>query len=121
MVNFIGTDIYCVYKIEKAPETLQPNDEIEGVFILENRDKKDKKLKKAILKINELYLEKVIYQDPESGEETKKYEDRKKTLKEEELVKADKIKSGEKKEIKFKIKMPSFWSKKRKIRLKIGD
>ena len=41
----VGTDIYCGYKIEKAPETLEPNDEIEGIFILENRGKKDKKLK----------------------------------------------------------------------------
>jgi hypothetical protein len=118
VINLVGTDIYCGYKIEKAPETLEPNDEIEGVFILENRGKKDKKLKKATIKINELYLEKMIYRDPESGEETKKYEERKNTMKNEELVKGDKIKAGEKKEIKFKINMPSSWSKKKKNKIK---
>ena len=63
MVYMVGSDIYCGYKIEKAPETLEPNDEIEGIFIIENRGKKDKKLKKAFIKINELYLEKVIHRD----------------------------------------------------------
>ncbi len=92
MVYKVGTDIYCGYKIEKAPETLEPNDEIEGIFIIENHGKKDKKLKKAFVRINELYLEKVIYRDAETGEETKKYEDRKKTMKTEEVIKGDKIK-----------------------------
>ena len=92
MVYMVGTDIYCGYKIEKAPETLEPNDEIEGIFIIENHGKKDKKLKKAFVRINELYLEKVIYRDAETGEETKKYEDRKKTMKTEEVIKGDKIK-----------------------------
>jgi hypothetical protein len=114
----VGTDIYCGYKIEKAPETLEPNDEIEGIFIIENRGKKEKKLKKAFIRINELYLEKMIYRDAETGEETKKYEDRKNTLKTEELIKGDKIKPGEKKEIDFKIKMPSSWSKKKKNKIK---
>ncbi|MFX1411116.1 MAG: hypothetical protein ACFFA6_12245 [Promethearchaeota archaeon] len=114
----VGTDIYCGYKIENAPETLEPNDQIEGIFILENRGKKEKKLKKAFIRINELYLEKVIYRDPETGEETKKYEDRKNTMKTEEIVKSDKIKAGEKKEIDFKIKMPSSWSKKKKNKIK---
>ncbi|MFX0042440.1 MAG: hypothetical protein ACFE8L_05980 [Candidatus Hodarchaeota archaeon] len=114
----VGTDIYCGYKIEKAPETLEPNDEIEGIFILENRGKKEKKLKKAFIKINELYLEKMIYRDPETGEETKKYEERKNTMKTEEVLKGDKIKADEKKEINFKIKMPSSWSKKKKNKIK---
>jgi hypothetical protein len=114
----VGTDIYCGYKIEKAPETLEPNDEIEGIFVIENRGKKEKKLKKAFVRINELYLEKMIYRDAETGEETKKYEDRKNTLKTEELIKGDKIKPGEKKEIDFKIKMPSSWSKKKKNKIK---
>ena len=118
MVYMVGTDIYCGYKIEKAPETLEPNDEIEGIFIIENRGKKDKKLKKAFVRINELYLEKVIYRDAETGEETKKYEDRKKTMKTEEVIKGDKIKAGEKKEIKFKITMPSSWSRKKKNKIK---
>jgi hypothetical protein len=114
----VGTDVYCGYKIEKAPETLEPNDEIEGIFIIENRGKKEKKLKKAFVTINELYLEKMIYRDAETGEETKKYEDRKNTLKTEEVTKGDKIKPGEKKEIDFKIKMPSSWSKKKKNKIK---
>ncbi|UCC20815.1 MAG: hypothetical protein JSV62_05920 [Promethearchaeota archaeon] len=114
----VGTDIYCGYKIEKAPETLEPNDEIEGIFIIENRGKKEKKLKKAFIRINELYLEKMIYKDPETGEETKKYEDRKNTLKTEDIVKGDKIKAGEKKEIKFKLNMPGSWSKKKKNKIK---
>jgi hypothetical protein len=114
----VGTDIYCGYKIEKAPETLEPNDEIEGIFIIENRGKKEKKLKKAFVRINELYLEKMIYKDAETGEETKKYEDRKNNLKTEEVVKGDKIKAGEKKEIKFNINMPSSWSKKKKNKIK---
>ncbi len=114
----VGTDIYCGYKIEKAPETLEPNDEIEGIFILENRGKKEKKLKKGFIRINELYLEKVIYKDPETGEETKKYEERKNTMKTEEIVKGDKIKAGEKKELDFKMKMPSSWSKKKRNKIK---
>ena len=118
MLYLVGTDIYCGYKIEKAPETLEPNDEIEGIFILENRGKKEKKLKKAFIRINELYLEKVIYKDPETGEETKKYEERKKTMKTEEIVKGDKLKAGEKKELEFKMKMPSSWSKKKKNKIK---
>ncbi len=118
MLYLVGTDIYCGYKIEKAPETLEPNDEIEGSFILENRGKKEKKLKKAFIRINELYLEKVIYKDPETGEETKKYEERKKTMKTEEIVKGDKIKAGEKKELDFKMKMPSSWSKKKRNKIK---
>ena len=36
MYYLVGTDIYCGYKIEKAPETLEPQDEIEGIFIIEN-------------------------------------------------------------------------------------
>ena len=118
MLYLVGTDIYCGYKIEKAPETLEPNDEIEGIFILENRGKKEKKLKKAFIRINELYLEKVIYKDPETGDETKKYEERKNTMNTEEVIKGDKIKAGEKKEINFKIKMPSSWSKKKKNKIK---
>lgn len=118
MVYMVGSDIYCGYKIENAPETLEPNNEIEGIFIIENRGKKDKKLKKAFIKINELYLEKVIHRDAETGEETKKYEERKKTMKTEEVVKGDKIKAGEKKEIKFKITMPSSWSKKKRNKIK---
>jgi hypothetical protein len=114
----VGTDIYCGYKIEKAPETLEPNDEIEGIFILENRGKKEKKLKKGFIRINELYLEKVIYKDPETGEETKKYEERKNTMKTEEIVKGDKIKAGEKKELDFNMKMPSSWSKKKRNKIK---
>ncbi len=117
MLYLVGTDIYCGYKIVKAPETLEPNDEIEGIFILENRGKKEKKLKKGFIRINELYLEKVIYKDPETGEETKKYEERKKTMKTEEIVKGDKIKAGEKKELDFKMKMPSSWSKKKKNKI----
>ena len=118
MLYLVGTDIYCGYKIEKAPETLEPNNEIEGIFILENRGKKEKKLKKAFIRINELYLEKVIYKDPETGEETKKYEERKNTMKTEEIVKGDKIKAGEKKELEFKMKMPSSWSKKKRNKIK---
>jgi len=118
VLYLVGTDIYCGYKIEKAPETLEPNDEIEGIFILENRGKKEKKLKKAFIRINELYLEKVIYKDPETGDETKKYEERKNTMNTEEVIKGDKIKAGEKKEINFKIKMPSSWSKKKKNKIK---
>ena len=118
MLYLVGTDIYCGYKIEKAPETLKPNDEIEGIFILENRGKKEKKLKKAFIRINELYLEKVIYKDPETGEETKKYEERKKTMKTEEIVKGDKLKAGERQELEFKMKMPSSWSKKKKNKIK---
>ena len=114
----VGTDIYCGYKIEKAPETLEPNDEIEGIFILENRGKKDKKLKKAVIRINELYREKIIRRDPETGEETKTYEERKNEMKTEEILKGDKLKAGEKKEEKFKIKMPSSWSKKKKNKIK---
>jgi len=114
----VGTDIYCGYKIEKAPETLEPNDEIEGIFILENRGKKDKKLKKAVIRINELYREKIIRRDPESGEETKTYEERKNEIKTEEILKGDKLKAGEKKEIKFKIKMPGSWSKKKRNKIK---
>jgi len=118
VLYLVGTDIYCGYKIEKAPETLEPNDEIEGIFILENRGKKEKKLKKVFIRINELYLEKVIYKDPETGDETKKYEERKKTMKTEEIVKGDKLKAGEKKELEFKMKMPSSWSKKKKNKIK---
>jgi len=118
VLYLVGTDIYCGYKIEKAPETLKPNDEIEGIFILENRGKKEKKLKKAFIRINELYLEKVIYKDPETGEETKKYEERKKTMKTEEIVKGDKLKAGERQELEFKMKMASSWSKKKKNKIK---
>ena len=114
----VGTDIYCGYKITKAPETLQPNDEIEGIFILENKGKKDKKLKKALIRINELYREKVVWTDQETGEKQKKYEERKKEMKTFEIVKGDKIKGGEKKELEFKIKMPSSWSKKKKNKIK---
>ncbi len=114
----MGTDIYCGYKIEKAPETLQPNDEIEGIFIMENRGKKDKKLKKAFIELKELYSEKVVTTNRETGEETKKYVDRTKELEEYQIVKGDKIKSGEKKEFKFTIKMPGSWSHKKKNKIK---
>ena len=114
----VGTDIYCGYKITKAPETLQPNDEIEGIFIVENKGKKDKKLKKALIRINELYREKIVWTDEETGEKQKRYDKRKKEMKTFEIVKGDKIKSGERKELDFKIKMPSSWSKKKKSKIK---
>jgi len=114
----VGTDIYCGYKIEKAPETLQPNDEIEGIFIMENRGKKDKKLKKAFIELKELYSEKVVTKNHETGEETKKYVDRTKELNEYQVVKGDRIKSGEKKEFNFSIKMPGSWSHKKKNKIK---
>ena len=99
----VGTDVYCGYKIENAPETLKPNDEIEGIFIIENRGKKDLKLKKSYIEIKEIYLEKVITKNPETGEETKSYPERRKELNEIQIVKGEKIKSGEKKELEFKI------------------
>ena len=114
----VGTDIYCGYKIEKAPETLKPNDEIEGIFIIENRGKKDQKLKKAFIEIKEIYLEKVVSTNPETGEKTKSYPERRKELDEIEVVKGDKIKAGEKKELKFKVKMPGSWSNKKKNKIK---
>ena len=114
----VGTDVYCGYKITEAPETLKPNDEIEGIFIVENRGKQDLKLKKAYIEIKEIYLEKVITKDRETGEETKSYPERRKELNEIEIVKGEKLKSGDKEEFKFKIKMPGSWSNKKKNKIK---
>jgi hypothetical protein len=111
------TKIYCSYELKDPKDKLNPNDEIEGKFFLENQDKKDKKLKKAIVKIAEVYSEKVITKDAD-GNDVKNYYDRQVDRQKLEVASKDKIKSGEKKEFDFKIKMPGNWSRKKKNKIK---
>ncbi len=109
--------IYCSYEIKDPPDELHPNDELEGKFFIESKDKKDKKLKKAIIKIVEVYREKIISRNAE-GEEIKTWKDREKDMKKFEIVKGDTLKSGERNEYDFKIKMPGKWTRKKKNKIK---
>ncbi len=108
--------IHCSYEIKDPKDELKPNDEIEGKFFIESKDKKDKKLKKALIKIVEIYSEKIITH--REGEEIKTWKDRQKDLKKFEIVKGETLKSGEKKEYDFQIKMPGTWTNKKKNKIK---
>jgi len=109
--------VYCSYEIKDPKDILNPNDEIEGKFFIESQEKKDKKLKKATVKIVEVYQEKVITKDAD-GNEVKNYYDRQKDMKKVDVATKETLKSGEKKEFDFKIKMPGTWTRKKRNKIK---
>ena len=110
----VGTKVHVTYEIKDPPLIVKSNDELEGKIIVTNGEKKDKKLKKLFIELYDMYKEFTIHRNPESGEETERWEDQKKELKQWDIASGDKLKSGEKKEFPFKIKLPNWQRKKGK-------
>ncbi len=108
----VGTKVHVTYEIKNPPLIVKPNDEIEGKIIITNGEKKDKKLKKLFIELYDMYTALVTSRDPQSGEETESWKDQKKELEQWNIASGEKIKSGEKKEYPFKIKLPT-WKKKK--------
>lgn len=119
-------NIFCYYNIVNPPEFYRPNDEISGVFYIENKGKKEKKLKKIEIRLYEVYQEyKVkntttkkfvrvggevtIVKVPET---TASWVNRSKSLIKYKKKPKEIIKPGEIKEFPFKFKLPSTWSPK---------
>ncbi len=110
----VGTKVHVAYEIKNPPLIVKPNDEIEGKIIVTNGEKKDKKLKKLFIELYDMHTALVTSTDPQSGEETESWRDQKKELKQWDIASGDKIKSGEKKEYPFSIKLPNWQRKKGK-------
>jgi hypothetical protein len=108
----VGTKIHVAYEIKDPPLIVKPNDEIEGKILITNGEKKDKKLKSLYIELFDMYKELVTSKDLETGEETESWRDQKRELKQWDIVKGEKLKTGEKKEYPFKIKLPT-WQKKK--------
>ena len=77
----VGTKVHVAYEIKNPPLIVKPNDEIEGKIIVTNGEKKDKKLKKLFIEIYDMYQALVTQKDPESGEETESWVQKKKGIK----------------------------------------
>lgn len=108
----MGTKVHVAYEIKNPPLIVKPNDEIEGKIIVTNGEKKDKKLKKLFIELYDMYTALITSKDPQTGEETESWRDQKKELKQWNIASGEKLKSGEKKEYPFKIKLPT-WKKKK--------
>lgn len=108
----VGTKVHVAYEIKDPLLIVKPNDEIEGKIIITNGEKKDKKLKKLFIELYDMYTELVTTTDPETGEQTESWRDQKKELKQWDIASGEKLKTGEKKEYPFKIKLPT-WQKKK--------
>ncbi len=114
--NIRLTKIYCSYVIKNPPDVLHPNDDIEGKFFIESKAEKDKKLKKALIKIVEVYWKREKVQDKQGTKKVWRYHE--KDLKKFEVAKKEILKPGEKKEYDFRIKMPGSWKIKTKKKFK---
>ena len=110
----VGTKVHVAYEIKDPQLIVKPNDEIEGKIIITNGEKKDKKLKKLFIELYDMYSELVTTKDLETGEETEAWRDQKKELKQWDIASGEKLKSGEKKEYPFNIKLPTWQKKKSK-------
>jgi hypothetical protein len=110
----VGTKVHVAYEIKNPPLIVKPNDEIEGKIIVTNGEKKDKKLKKLFIELYDMYQALLTSTDPQTGEETEAWREQKKELKQWDIASGDKLKSGEKKEFPFKIKLPTWQPKKGK-------
>jgi len=110
----VGTKVHVTYEIKDPPLIVKPNDELEGKIIVTNGEKKDKKLKKLFIELYDMHKALITSRDPQSGEETESWRDQKKELKQWDIASGDKLKSGEKKEYPFKIKLPTWQRKKGK-------
>ena len=108
----VGTKVHVTYEIKDPPLIVKANDEIEGKIIITSGEKKDKKLKKVFIELYDMYTALITSRDPQSGEETESWRDQKKELKQWDIASGEKLKSGEKKEYPFKIKLPT-WQKKK--------
>ncbi|MHA1931340.1 MAG: hypothetical protein ACW96X_02305 [Promethearchaeota archaeon] len=108
----VGTKVHVAYEIKNPPLIVKPDDEIEGKIIVTNGEKKDKKLKKLFIELYDIYQAFITKRDPATGEETESWAPQKRELKQWDIASDDKIKSGEKKEFPFTIKLPN-WEKKK--------
>ncbi len=107
----VGTKVHVEYEIKNPPLIVKPNDEIEGKIIITNGEKKDKKLKKLFIELYDMYSEFVTGTNAE-GEPYERWVKRKKEIKQWDIASGEKIKSGEKQEYDFKIKIPN-WDRKK--------
>ncbi len=109
------TKVYVGYEMKDPPLIVNPNDELEGTMIIRNDDKKDKKLKKAFIELYEIYDEKRKKTDPETGEVSEYWQsDVGNSIKTFDISAGEKLKAGEEKKYKFKIKLPTWQRKKGK-------
>ena len=107
----VGTKVHVTYEIKDPPLILKTGDEIKGKIIVTNGEKKDKKLKKLFIELYDMYSEFVTGTDSE-GNPYERWTKRKKELKQWDIASGEKIKSGEKQEYSFEIKLPN-WQKKK--------
>jgi len=110
----LGTKIHVTYELKDKPLIVKEDDTLEGKIIVTSEEKKDKKLKKLFIELFEIYDALITSRDPETGEESESWVKQKKELKQWDIAKGEKIKSGEKQEYKFEIQLPKWQRKKGK-------
>ena len=86
----VGTKVHVEYEIKNPPLIVKPNDEIEGMIIVTNGEKKDKKLKKLFIELYDMYEALITSTNPQSGEETETWRDQKKELKQWDIASGEK-------------------------------
>ncbi|MBN1800629.1 MAG: zinc ribbon domain-containing protein [Candidatus Lokiarchaeota archaeon] len=99
----------CKYEILNHKENFYPNDEIEGIFYIENQEEKDKKLKSVGVQLIDSVDKYVTTIDHVTGNETSEWKTFQKTKEKLQLAKGDLIRSGETKQYQFKVNMPKKW------------